>query len=67
MSSKSIPERSAPHQGMGRASKCFSAFCRYFRIHSGSDFRAEISLTTAADRPALRREDGMVGSFQSKR
>ncbi len=67
MLSKSMPERSAPHQGMGRASKCFRAFSRYFRIQSGSDFRAEISSTTAADRPRLGVKTEWSASFQSKR
>jgi hypothetical protein len=36
---------------MGRARKCLSAFSRNFRIQSGSDFRWEISSTTASERP----------------
>ena len=51
MSSKSMSERSAPHHGIGRALKCFSAFSRNFRIHSGSDFMKEISSTTSSDSP----------------
>src|SRR6478672_4546788 len=53
MSSKSMSDRSAPHQGMGRFSKCLSAFRRYLRIQSGSFLSAEISSTTAALSPRL--------------
>ena len=67
MSSKSIPERSAPHHGIGRCSKCFSDFRRYFRIQSGSLFRAEISSTTCAFRPFFGSKTECDGSFQPKR
>ncbi len=33
-----MSDRSAPHHGMGRFSKCFSDFSRNLRIQSGSDF-----------------------------
>ncbi len=51
MFAKSMSDRSAPHQGIGRASKCFSAFSRYFRIQSGSPLSDEISSTTCALSP----------------
>ena len=46
-----MSDRSAPHHGIGRASKCFSDFSRYLRIQSGSDLSAEISSTTAGESP----------------
>ena len=67
MSSKSMPERSAPHQGIGRFSKCFSDFRRNFRIQSGSSLSAEISSTTAADSPFFGSNTECEGSFQSNR
>ena len=67
MSSKSMSERSAPHHGIGLAMKCFSAFSRNFRIHSGSDFIAEISSTTAGLNPFLGLKTEWSGSLQPKR
>ena len=67
MSSKSIPDRSAPHHGIGRASKCRSAFRRALRIQSGSDLREEISSTTAAERPFFGVKMEWSGSLQPKR
>src|SRR6266566_7831930 len=67
MLSKSIPERSAPHHGIGRCSKCFRAFSRRLRIQSGSDLRAEISSTTASDSPRLGSKTEFDSSFQSNR
>src|SRR6476619_2318378 len=67
MLSKSIPDRSAPHHGMGRCSKCFRAFSRRLRIQSDSDFRAEISSTTASDSPRLGSKTEFDPSFQSNR
>src|ERR671923_165611 len=67
MFSKSMSERSAPHHGIGRAWKCFSAFSRYFRIQSGSSLRPLISSTTFSDRPLFGWKTACEGSFQSKR
>ncbi len=51
MLSKSIPERSEPQLGIGFFSKIASARNRRRSIHSGSFFFAEMSRTTASDRP----------------
>src|ERR687891_534069 len=67
MFSKSISDRSAPHHGIGRPRKCFRAFSRNFRIHSGSDFSSEISETTASDSPRLGLNTECWGSAQPKR
>jgi hypothetical protein len=67
MFSKSMSDRSAPHHGIGRRSKCFSAFSRNLRIQSGSDFSAEISSTTAGDSPRFGSKTEWSASFQSKR
>src|ERR671919_1325446 len=67
MFSKSISDRSAPHHGIGRPRKCFRAFSRNFRIHSGSDFSSEISETTASDSPRLGVNTECWGSAQPKR
>src|ERR671918_3178261 len=67
MFSKSISDRSAPHHGIGRPRKCFRAFSRNFRIHSGSDFSSEISETTASDSPRLGVNTVCWGSCQPKR
>src|SRR2546423_5673056 len=67
MLSKSMSERSAPHQGMGRFRKCFRAFSRNFRIQSGSDFISEISSTTASDSPLLGVKTEWSGSLQPNR
>ena len=64
---KSMSDRSAPHHGIGRASKCFSAFSRYFFIQSGSLFSALISSTTAADSPRFGSKTEWSASFQSNR
>ena len=47
------PTGRRPTRASGGASKCSSAFSRYLRIQSGSDFSAEISSTTAFDKPRL--------------
>ena len=67
MFSKSMSDRSAPHQGIGRASKCSSAFSRRLRIQSGSSFSPEISSTTAFDSPRLGSKTEWDASFQSNR
>src|SRR5437870_4395580 len=67
MLSKSISDRSAPHQGMGLAWKCLSALSRNFRIHAGSDFMSEISSTTRSERPRLGVKTEWAGSLQPKR
>src|SRR4051812_4119034 len=64
---KSISERSAPHHGIGRASKCSKALRRRLRIQSGSDLRLEISSTTAGDNPRLGSKIEWDASFQPKR
>jgi hypothetical protein len=51
MLSKSMPERSEPQEGIGLRPNSRSALRRVFSIHSGSDFFAEMSRTTASDRP----------------
>ena len=51
MLSKSMVDRSAPHVGMGFLSKISSALRRVFSIHSDSFFFAEMSRTTASDKP----------------
>lgn len=51
MLSKSMPSRFEPQVGIGLRSKMRSAFSRVCSIHSGSFFFAEISRTTASDRP----------------
>ena len=51
MFSKSIPERSAPQFGIGRARKYSRALRRDFRIQSGSFLWAEISETTSGVSP----------------
>src|SRR4029453_13454743 len=55
------------HHGMGRAWKCFSDFSRNLRIHSGSDFIAEISSTTASLSPFFGTNTECAGSCQPKR
>src|SRR5688500_10189310 len=67
MFSKSMSDRSAPHQGIGRFWKCFRAFSRYLRIQSGSDLSSLISSTTCADRPRFGSKTECEASFQSKR
>src|SRR5712692_1936503 len=67
MLSKSISDRSAPHHGMGRASKCLSAFSRNLRIQSGSDFIEEISSTTSVESPLFGLKTECEGSLQPKR
>jgi len=51
MLSKSMPERSAPQVGMGFRSKSARPLSRFFSIHSGSLFSAEMSVTTSGDTP----------------
>ena len=53
MLSKSMPDRSAPKVGIGLRSKSFRPLRRMSSIHCGSDFLAEMSRTTASDRPRL--------------
>ncbi|CAB4938683.1 unannotated protein [freshwater metagenome] len=53
MLSKSMPSRSEPQLGMGLRSKVLRAFRRASSIHSGSLFLAEMSRTTASDKPRL--------------
>ena len=51
MLSKSIPERSPPHGGIGRALKYSYDLRRNLRIHSGSFLCSEIAATIASFRP----------------
>ncbi len=51
MLSKSMPSRLEPHLGIGLRSKMRSALSRVCSIHSGSFFFAEMSRTTASDKP----------------
>src|SRR5687768_14325617 len=65
MSWKSIPDRSAPQFGIGRASKCRYAFRRSFVIHSGSPLKRLISATISALSPRCAMlSDVASGSFQ---
>ena len=48
MLSKSIPDRSAPHVGIGLRSNSCRPFSRRSSIHSGSFFSAEMSRTTSS-------------------
>ncbi len=51
MLSKSMPSRLEPQFGIGFLSKVRRAFSRMSSIHCGSLFFAEMSRTTASDRP----------------
>ena len=51
MLSKWMPSRLEPQLGIGFLPKVRSAFSRTSSIHSGSLFFAEMSRTTASDRP----------------
>ena len=51
MLSKWMPSRLEPQFGMGFLSNVRSAFRRAANIHSGSLFFAEMSRTTASERP----------------
>src|SRR3954464_5653193 len=51
MLSKSMPDRSEPQVGMGFLPNSRRPLSRSLSIHSGSDFFAEMSRTTASDRP----------------
>ena len=53
MESKSIPDRSAPHVGMGLRSKSFRPFRRRSSIHCGSFLRALMLRTTASLSPRV--------------
>lgn len=56
MLSKSIPDRSAPHDGIGLRSKSFRPFSRRSSIHSGSFFSVEMPCTTSVLRPRFATE-----------
>src|ERR1700722_19953530 len=60
MLSKSIPDRSAPKEGIGLRPKYLRPFSRLSSIHSGSFLRAEMSRTTSSDSP--RRADAPAAS-----
>jgi hypothetical protein len=51
MFSKSMPERSAPQAGMGRARKYSRLLCRNFLIQSGSSLWLEIASTSSCESP----------------
>jgi hypothetical protein len=51
MFSKSIPERSAPQPGIGRARKYSRLRWRNFRIQSGSSLCDEIASISSCERP----------------
>src|SRR5664279_4278887 len=51
MVSKWIPDRSAPHVGIGCRSNSLSAFSRRSSIHCGSLFLSEMSRTTSSSTP----------------
>ena len=53
MLSKSIPDRSPPHVGMGFFVNSFRPLSRRASIHSGSSFFAEMSRTTSSLMPRL--------------
>ena len=63
MLSKSIVERSAPHFGIGRSTKCRWLFTRYSVIHSGSDLCAEIWRTMSSVRPRSVWNTGVKSSW----
>src|ERR1019366_5872315 len=48
MFSKSMPERSAPHVGMGFLRNMERPLSRFLSIHSGSLLRVEMSVTTSS-------------------
>src|SRR5579863_5109502 len=60
MLSKSMPDRSAPKEGMGLRPKYLRPFSLISSIHSGSFLRAEMSRTTSSDSP--RRADAPAAS-----
>ena len=64
MLSKSMPDRSEPHQGMGFLSNRRSDFRRVLSIHSGSFLSAEISRTLASDRPRVATDPAASASCQ---
>jgi hypothetical protein len=64
---KSMSERSAPHQGIGRFSKCLYALTRALVIQSGSFLISEISRTTASDSPRFGSNTECEGSCQPNR
>src|SRR5579862_3731160 len=64
MLSKSMPDRSLPQAGIGLRPKYFSPLSRFSSIHSGSPLRAEMSRTTASERPRLAEAPAASGSAQ---
>jgi hypothetical protein len=64
MLSKSMPSRLEPHFGIGLRPKIRSAFSRFSSIHCGSFFFAEMSRTTASDRPRCALAPAMSESDQ---
>ncbi len=66
MLSKSMPDRSEPQLGIGFLSKIDSALSRRSSIHSGSLFFAEMSRTTASDRPRWAEAPATSVSAQPK-
>jgi hypothetical protein len=66
MLSKSMPDRSEPQVGIGFLPKSRSPLRRRLSIHSGSDFFAEMSRTTASESPRLALAPAMSESAQPK-
>src|SRR6185437_5592175 len=64
MLSKSITDRSAPHLGSSRSTKCRYALTRSLVIHSGSDLCAEISRTTSSSKPRRVRKTEVTSSWK---
>src|SRR5437588_8598492 len=67
MFSKSITDRSAPHSGSGRSTKCRYDLTRNSVIHSGSDLCAEISRTTSSSNPRRVRNTDVTSSWNPYR
>ena len=59
-----MPDRSAPQGGIGFLSNSRSPLSRMSSIHFGSDFFAEMSRTTASDRPRWAEAPATSGSDQ---
>src|SRR5262244_2259478 len=64
MFSKSMPDRSEPHVGIGLRLNRDRPFSRRSSIHSGSFFFAEMSRTTSSDRPRRADAPAVSGSAQ---
>src|SRR5690554_2958022 len=59
-----MPDRSEPQWGMGFLSNSLRPLRRWFSIHSGSFFKAEMSRTTCSDIPRLASDPAVSSSLQ---